>query len=393
MTDQYLTQDQLLLARVESTRGTEEAVTPGLDAIKVVNLRFAAAFETDPGDTEHTSSLDPGEPTVLGGAMTATFGVRIKGSGAGGTPPEWGRLLRGCGLTEVISAAAVADTAQAGAAKAITLHAGASTVDDFYKGMVIELAGGPGAGESNVITAYDGTTKIATVARAWTEQPTLATTFSIPANVLYRPASSDLETLTLWGYQNANQSAVQSRLRKIKGGMATFTLSLGSRQIPVLNFTCRGQLAGKPINVARPTGIVFDAGEAPPFRGAESLIGGTPVKFNTLSLDYGANVAQPDDASQEFGLDTAAITARRVTATLTPYLKRLSTRDFMSLFLDQVENDQVYRWGSTAGNRSSLLLPRTRYTGDEETSIDGFEAESVPFTAQGPDNTFWLCMH
>ena len=393
MTDKYLTQDQLLLAKVETTSGTEETPTPADDAIKVFDLRAAPAFETDPGDTEHTGSLDPGVPTVLGGGNGMTFGVRIKGSGAGGTPPEWGRLLQGCGLTEVISAAAVADTAQAGGAQTITLHAGASAVDDFYKGMVIELTGGPGSGESNVITAYDGTTKIAAVARAWTAEPTLATTFSIPANVLYRPASADLETLTLYGYQNANQSAVQSRLRKIIGGMGTFTLNLGARQLPSFSFTLRGILPEKPTNVARPTGVVFDQGNAPPYRNAESLIGGSLVKFNTLSLDYGANVAQPDDPSQPFGLDTAAITARRVSATITPYQKRLSTRDFMSLFLDEEENDQVYRWGETAGNRASILLPRTRYTGVEETSIDGFESESVAFVPTGPDNTFWLCMH
>ena len=393
MTDAYLTQDQLLLAGVEATPGTEAALTPASDAIKVFNLRFAAAFETDPGDTEHTSSLDPGEPTVLGGAMTATFGVRIKGSGDGATPPEWGRLLRGCGLTEVITAAAIADTAQGGTHHGITLHAGASAVDDFYKGMVIHLTSGPGSGQVGVITAYDGTTKVATVAQVWAEAPTLATGFTIPANVLYKPASADLETLTLWGYQNANRSAVLSRLRKIKGAMATFTLILGARQIPVLNFTCRGQLAAKPVNVARPAGVVFDAGQPPPYRGAESLIGGTEVKFNTLSVDYGANVGNPDDAAEEYGLDTAAITARRVTGTLTPYLKRLSTRDFMSLFLDQIARDQVYRWGKAPGNRASLLLPRCRYTGAEETGIDGFEAESVPFAPQGPDNTFWLCMH
>ena len=62
MPEQYLTQDQLLLAGVEASRGVEEALTPAANAVKTSALRFAAAFEVDDGTSEHTSSLDSGEP-------------------------------------------------------------------------------------------------------------------------------------------------------------------------------------------------------------------------------------------------------------------------------------------------------------------------------------------
>lgn len=49
--------------------------------------------------------------------------------------------------------------------------ADASSVDDFYVGQTINIIAGTGAGQSRVVTDYDGTTKIATVSPAWSPQP------------------------------------------------------------------------------------------------------------------------------------------------------------------------------------------------------------------------------
>lgn len=67
--------------------------------------------------------------------------------------------------------------AQAGASTSITLPAGASAVTDFYKYQVVTLTGGTGAGQSRIVTAYNGTTKVATVDSAWATNPDATTTF------------------------------------------------------------------------------------------------------------------------------------------------------------------------------------------------------------------------
>jgi len=61
--------------------------------------------------------------------------------------------------------------AQAGAAGSITLAAAASAIDDFYKGMTVVLYTGTGAGQARSITAYNGTTKVATVDPNWATAP------------------------------------------------------------------------------------------------------------------------------------------------------------------------------------------------------------------------------
>jgi len=61
--------------------------------------------------------------------------------------------------------------AQGGAADAITLAATASVIDDTYIGSVVFISTGTGAGQIRLITAYDGTTKIATVSDDWKTNP------------------------------------------------------------------------------------------------------------------------------------------------------------------------------------------------------------------------------
>lgn len=71
------------------------------------------------------------------------------------------------------------NTAQAGAVGTITLDAGASAVDDFYKDAWIYLTGSTGIGQARVCTAYVGATKVATIAPNWATNPSSSTTFAV----------------------------------------------------------------------------------------------------------------------------------------------------------------------------------------------------------------------
>jgi hypothetical protein len=76
-----------------------------------------------------------------------------------------------------------ANTAQAGAAQAITLDAGASATDDIYVGMLAILTGGTGAGNARRIVDYIGSTKVATLNEPWLgTSPDNTTTFVLMAD-------------------------------------------------------------------------------------------------------------------------------------------------------------------------------------------------------------------
>lgn len=72
-----------------------------------------------------------------------------------------------------------AATAQAGATSSITFDAGASATTDFYINDYVVTTGGTGAGQARFVTAYNGSTKVATVARAWATNPDSSTTFVV----------------------------------------------------------------------------------------------------------------------------------------------------------------------------------------------------------------------
>lgn len=70
-------------------------------------------------------------------------------------------------------------TAQAGATNTITLDASASSTDDFYNGSLIYIKSGTGAGQTRLITDYNGTTKVATVQGSWITDPDNTSVFNV----------------------------------------------------------------------------------------------------------------------------------------------------------------------------------------------------------------------
>lgn len=70
-------------------------------------------------------------------------------------------------------------TAQAGTSNTITLAAASTASEDDVRARKIYLTGGTGAGQSNRITALNTSTKVATVACAWTTNPDSTTTYMV----------------------------------------------------------------------------------------------------------------------------------------------------------------------------------------------------------------------
>lgn len=105
-------------------------------------------------------------PSILSGAQVQVLAASI------GTDTITSDVLAGSSGLKPIRAA----TAQNGANGSITLDAGASSVTDFYKGTRIYLTAGTGAGQSRLCTAYNGTTKVATIEPDWITNPGVAAT-------------------------------------------------------------------------------------------------------------------------------------------------------------------------------------------------------------------------
>ena len=71
------------------------------------------------------------------------------------------------------------DTAQSGTTSSIVLDASASVTTDYYKYAIVYVLSGTGAGQARQITAYNGTSKAATVAPAFITAPSSDSEFVI----------------------------------------------------------------------------------------------------------------------------------------------------------------------------------------------------------------------
>lgn len=387
----YANQNKTALAKVETTAGVDASPVVATDAYAPESPVMRPDIQTI--DTnEVTGSLDP-KPSVAGGAKgNYTCSINIKGSGTAGVKPDWGTLLRGCGMAQTLTASPVTGTAQAGAASTITLAAGASAVNDFYKGMVITITSGTGSGQTRVIHGYAGSTKIASIMPNWTTNPDGTSAYSVLANALYIPRSSGIESLTLYDYLHNSDAAVNSKLRKLIGAQGDASFTLPTAGIPKIDFNFQGKFVA-PADVSKPAAPTLDATRPAAFMSAQCYLDSQATKISQTTFGLGNQIEVDDDPSDTFGSDIAAILRRKITGRINPPVALNSVRDAIADFLAGTTRKLWLQYGSVAGNRISILMPQILYTGSEPEDNRGFAHEGIPFSAGGEDSGVYICIY
>lgn len=155
------------------------AAGAGLTALgdsRIANLDATVTSRTKPADTQAAVTT----VTNLTNAPTSgDFTATMKTSLNAATPAVTVSDKTGFSLAALDAPALENGTAQAGAASTVTLRSGASATDSLYRGQEIEIYGGTGVGQARIITAYVGSTKVATVDEAWTTQPDNTSTYRV----------------------------------------------------------------------------------------------------------------------------------------------------------------------------------------------------------------------
>lgn len=115
-------------------------------------------------------------------------------------------------------------TAQAGDTDEITLASTASSTDDFYVGATVAPVGGTGAGQSGrLITAYNGTSKVATVAPDWEVSPSSDTVYELWQTAPAPSGSGGGGDATA-----ANQTTIINNLATVDNNVDTLLSRLGT---------------------------------------------------------------------------------------------------------------------------------------------------------------------
>ena len=136
-----LTRKKFLIAKIESSYGTDPTPVGGSDAIQVTNLEVtpiesdnvqAAAYQGFIGNSTRGT-------LVANKRVSVTFDVELAGSGTAGTAPAFGPLLKAAGLSETIVAAT--SVTYAGVSSSFD----SATIYCFYDGTRHKITGARGS--------------------------------------------------------------------------------------------------------------------------------------------------------------------------------------------------------------------------------------------------------
>jgi len=224
------------------------AALTGLTDLKIEIRRASDGFRYDFNDstfknsgwttpqqalTETSAANEPGwyryTWTVPAAADTYTITVRQVTLTNCANVPASG-CLRAGGFVDTIATnlnakiATDTGTAQAGAASSITLASGASSTDNLYRFLLITITGGTGAGQTRLILAYTGSTKVAVVNRQWQTTPDNTSTYALsPASAPGLVTSGFAQaggasTITLTSFSSATDDVYVGETVWISGG-------------------------------------------------------------------------------------------------------------------------------------------------------------------------------
>lgn len=100
----FKSQKIVLLAKVESTYGTDSVPTGSANAILASNVKLTPMSQEAPARNVIRPYFS-NDGKILGGKYVGLdFDVEIAGAGAAGSAPGWGALLKGCAMGETLNA-------------------------------------------------------------------------------------------------------------------------------------------------------------------------------------------------------------------------------------------------------------------------------------------------
>lgn len=384
-----LTRKQLLLAKIEVSEGTDPTPTGASDAVMVENVRWTETpniIQTN----EHIATLDLGKPVIGGIRTSVTFSYYAQSRSAGDTVPECGPLLRACGFAQTQSTATVpsggAEALASGAATTTcTLGSTATGTADLYNGMPITFTSTVTG--TSFIADYTAA-KLATLTDTMGGTLTTSTNYLIEKNVVYRPTSSSIPSVTLYLYRDG-------KLMKGLGARGTFTMNWTAGGGIRFDFTFSAVWqAATDTSMATPT---FQNGTKIVWRGESGST--SRMRWNrilgaarSLTINAGNTVVMPDNPEAIQGYDPALITMREPNGSFDPLEVVVATRDIFSDMAAGTARILHARAGSSAGARIAVTSANTMATANNQgEDRDGLSTEAVSFRCTGADDGFSIC--
>jgi hypothetical protein len=382
----FLTRKRAILSKIETTYGVDPTPAAGSDALLMSNLTVSP-LEMTLAQRQNIKAYMGNNPNVIAASYSkVTFDIEVAGSGTAGTAPAFDELLRGCALSATTLAAPVSGTLTAGSATTGTLPASASTVDGAYNGMTIYVTGGTGSGQNAVISGYVGATKVATFTTTLGTPLDATSVISIPAQVVYKPVSSNLESVTFYVY-------VDGVLHKMVGARGTVSLKASAQGIPMFTFAFTGLFA-QPSDTTIPA-ITLTQFQAPLAINATNtaglnVSGYAAAACSDFSFDLANAIAF---RSLPGAADNVVLTDRKPVGSLTIELTTVAAKDWWSTMRNVVLGPFSVTHGTAAGNKVKIDAPQQQLDTPAYADKDGITMLTMKqtFNPQNGNDELTLC--
>ena len=366
--------------------------TPGTDVIagSPVTADFIAAdieVDFDPVIVENpelTGTLDRA-PGIVGGLRPRLrLRIPLRGSGAAGTAPDWGKLMRCCTYSETVQAAAVGvpTAATAGTTTSVTAATPFGTTANQYRGLPLTVTG-----DQSFTTGIIGYTagRVISFGETRASALTISSLLQIPVNVGYAPTSDEAiyKSATVYFYAEGFNW-------RFGGCQGTWSLELTTGGIGTLTFELRGQMISMTA-AALPTGWNTVIRPTPPrFVNGRCQLNLTTARSRRLMFDAGVEVTLPDNPEAVEGYDPAVPIARDSKGSIDPLMDTSTSIAIYDNFRAGTPMPIIAIIGATAGNRFLVTAPAARATGFRPGARDGFGQNDIAFQMDGADSDLFL---
>jgi hypothetical protein len=390
------TRKRLILAKTESSYGTDAAPAAADDAILVSEI--TSAFEPNNVDR---ALIRPyfGNSEQLVGTRSVRLGYMVEfvGAGPAGGAPAWAHLLEACAM-EGAAASPVTITAatiSAAAADNSFNDSGSGFVSaGFAVGMAVTVSGFTGNTANNgtfiVTTAAAGKLTIGGADGDVIVDDAAGESVTITAAARYDllPITDDVPSLTQYYYRDGT-------LRKALGSRGNATLRLNAGEMPVLAFEFRGKDGGLAA-ATLPTDADFGAFITPQIptdantldlvlggtistTGAVAITGGTAIPSLGMEVNLGNNTP----LVPLIGEESVDVVDRAVVATVRLSLSAAQEVTRQQAVLGATLSSVGLIHGTAGGSRVALWLPFAQFTNPTEEDFNGralmrYELRAVP---------------
>lgn len=339
--------------KVESTPGVDSiGGTPAAADYVTCQASFRIIQDSTPNPVE-TGSYDDAAPIPGGMRAEIMLTIPMAGSGAAGTAPEWGKLLRACRMEEVVTAAAIGapTAATAGTANTVTAAAPFAATAQLYRFMPLLITGNPAAGAQDIVLDYT-VGRVITLARTYSPVLSTSSLLQIPVNVLYRPVSDEsLEVgFTCYAYADGLR-------HKILGCKGSWAVGLVAGRPASIVMRLTGIVSAYNEAAATPAGFVPVTRQAPRWAGGVSQLNRAALQCESLNFDMGVRTYYPENPEAAEGFDVPIITGAGGRITANPFSHTTNTPTRTSAFRAGTPMPVAAIWGSVAGNRFAICSP------------------------------------